>query len=106
MGDTIKVALFGASGRTGQAVVRAGGAKGLVIRASFRDKTGAILPSTIEMLRGDLGDGDHVRDVIAGTTAVCCVFGPRPPYTDVSCARATEMIVDAMRRVTSNRRFT
>lgn len=99
MGDQIKIALFGASGRTGQAFARAGAAQGLLIRASFRDAAKVILPSTIEILRGDLGDTDHVRDTIAGTMAVCCVFGPRPPYTDVFCARATELIVEEMRRV-------
>ena len=97
MGDAIKVALFGASGKTGQAFARAGAAKGLVIRASVRDAARAVLPSTIEILCGDLGDADHVRDTIAGTMAVCCVFGPRPPHTDVFCAPATELIVDAMR---------
>lgn len=98
MGDPIKVALFGASGKTGQAFARAGGAHGLVIRASLRDAARAVLPSTIEILRGDLGDADHIRDTIAGTNVVCCVFGPRAPHTEVFCARATELIVDAMRR--------
>ena len=98
MTDPIKVALFGASGRTGQAFARAGAAKGLVIRASCRDAATAILPSAIEILRGDPGDADHVRDTIAGAAVVCCVFGPRPPHADVFCARATELILDAMRR--------
>ncbi|TAK70909.1 MAG: hypothetical protein EPO19_05950 [Betaproteobacteria bacterium] len=99
MGESIKVALFGASGRTGQAVARAGAAQGLLIRASLRETTRAILPSTVEIIRGDLGDANHVRDTIAGTIVVCCVFGPGPPYTDVFCARATELIVNAMHRV-------
>ena len=98
MEDLTKVALFGASGRTGQAFVRTGSAQGLLVRASFRGSAKADPPSGIEILRGDLQDADHVRATIAGTTAVCCVFGPRPPHTDVFCARATELIVDSMQR--------
>lgn len=94
----MKVALFGASGRTGRAFAAAGAARGLAIRASLRDATRAIMPSAIETVRGDPQDADHVRNTIAGTMAVCCVFGPRPPNTDVFCARATELIVDEMRR--------
>lgn len=70
-----------------------------MIRASVRDAARAILPSEIEILRGDLGDADHIRDTITGTKVVCCVFGPRPPHIDVFCARATELIMDSMRRL-------
>ena len=69
MGEPIKVALFGASGRSGQAFARAGAAQRLVIRASVRKTAGAALPPTVEILRGDLGDADHVRDMIAGDVA-------------------------------------
>lgn len=98
MGDQVKVALFGASGRTGQAFARLGTAQGLLIRASCRVASRVCLPSTVRVLSGELEDADHVRDVIAGNTVVCCAFGPRPPHRDVFCARATELIVDSMRR--------
>jgi len=98
MQELVKVALFGASGKTGQAFARAASAQGLVIRASLRNAASDFLPPNVEILRGDLGDADHVRDTIAGTTMVCCVLGPRPPHTEVFCARTTELILDAMHR--------
>jgi putative NADH-flavin reductase len=54
------------------------------------------LPPAVEAVRGELLDPVHVREVIAGSRAVCCVFGPRPPSTDVFCAQATGRIVEAM----------
>jgi putative NADH-flavin reductase len=92
----LHVALFGASGATGRAFVRAGLARGLRIRASCRSAS-VELPPAVEAIRGGLLDPVHVGDVIRGAQAVCCVFGPRPPSTDVFCAQATVRIVEAMK---------
>lgn len=45
---------------------------------------------------GDLGDPDAVREVVAGTRAVICVLGPRPPFREAFCAAATAAILEAM----------
>jgi putative NADH-flavin reductase len=38
-----------------------------------------------------------VAATVSGTAAVCCVFGPRSPYPEAFCARATENVIAAMR---------
>ena len=88
--------MFGASGQTGREFIRQATERGLVIIASCRATSRTTLPLSVEARIGELGDPDHAFDVIAGTQAVCCVVGPRPPHTAAFCADATATIIAAM----------
>lgn len=92
------LALFGASGGTGRVVAASAAARGLPIRALARNRSvvGDLERETL-LLRGSLLDPAAVGRTLDGATAVICVFGPRPPYTDIFCADATRLIVQGMR---------
>lgn len=50
------------------------------------------------MIPGSLEDPGLVDRVVSGATAVIIAFGPRPPFRDPFCARATGAVLGAMRR--------
>jgi putative NADH-flavin reductase len=91
------IAVFGITGRTGLALARAAGARGLAVRGMTR---GSELPTElrdVQLVRGTFADTDRVAEAVAGVDAVCCVIGPRPPSREAFCAAATAAIVGAMR---------
>lgn len=93
------LAVFGASGRTGQAVAAAALRRGHRVRALCRPGVEApVADARLDVVRGALLSREPVECTITGSDAVLCLFGPRPPYTDIFCAGATEGIVAAMRR--------
>ncbi len=94
----MELAVFGATGRTGQALVACALAHGWRVRAFVRTQAGARLPLP-EGLRVVHGDPQRLPDISAtvrGTDGICCVFGPRSPYAEAFCASLTQRIVDAM----------
>lgn len=93
----MKLALFGASGRTGQALVDQALSRGWTLRALVRPSSRCEPRPGLEILHGPLESASGVAATVSGTAAVCCVFGPRPPYSEAFCARATENVVSAMR---------
>lgn len=98
--QTRTLAIFGITGRTGQALVGAAVARGWSVRGFARP--GSNLPAALvpfSIMRGDFTEATRVVETVAGTDAVCCVVGPRPPYTEAFCAPATEAIIQAMRQV-------
>lgn len=90
--------VFGISGRTGRALLAA--ASRWRVRGFVRP--GREIPG-VELVVGTFSDADQVQRAVSGAAAVCCVFGQRPPYTDVFCEAATEAIVNAMRVVGCDR---
>ncbi|MEN9223950.1 MAG: NAD(P)H-binding protein [Thermostichus sp. HHBFW_bins_43] len=93
------LALFGGSGATGQQVISQALAQGLRVRTLVRPTASIAVPSdAVEIRVGSLQSSGDVEDTLRGCEAVCCVFGPRPPFTDLFCAEATQVIVDAMHR--------
>jgi uncharacterized protein YbjT (DUF2867 family) len=92
------IALFGATGRTGLEIVRQRLAAGVEIRALTRGRAqAAALPADVTTFVGSLDDPRAVAETLAGCDGACCVFGPRPPYRDVFCARATATVLAGMR---------
>lgn len=91
------IAIFGVSGRTGEALTTAARARSWGVRSLGR--ISSVAPTGVAMIRADFDDAARVAQVVTGADAVCCVFGPRAPYTDVFCARATRAVVEAMRTV-------
>lgn len=89
---TRTLAVFGVSGRTGRAIVQMADSRWR-IRGFVRPGSEV---SGVDLVVGTFTDGDLVARVVAGASAVCCVFGPRPPYRDVFCEAATRTVIAAM----------
>lgn len=95
----MRLALFGASGLSGQAVIAAAHARGWTIRAhARRPSTWMPEPGTV-VCRGDLSDPALLDDVMRGADATVCVFGPRPPFDNPFCATATTAIIASLVRL-------
>ncbi len=88
------VAIFGISGRTGQALAAGARARGWSVRSFGRISTAS--PMGAVMIHGVFEDAVRVQEVVRDADAVCCVFGPRRPYTDIFCASATRAVIAAM----------
>jgi nucleoside-diphosphate-sugar epimerase len=94
----MKVTVFGATGKTGQHVVKR------VLEAGHSVKAFARTPSKLEIshpdlerVRGDVLEPERVDKAVAGADAVISVLGPvknEPTYT---ISRGTEHILEAMR---------
>jgi len=94
-----RLAIFGITGRTGRELAKIASLNGWEVRGFVRPTSvleGDI--GTCRILRGNFEDLDRVIETIAGSTAVCCMIGPRPPYRDVFCAAATAAIIAAMKQ--------
>ncbi len=94
----MELAVFGATGQTGQALVAAALAHGWNVRAFVRTQAGAslALPTGLKVVRGDPQRPPDIATAVRGSDAVCCVFGPRPPYAEAFCAPFTQSIINAM----------
>jgi putative NADH-flavin reductase len=88
------VAIFGVSGRTGQALAAGARARGWAVRGFGR--ISSVVPVGTVMIHGVYDDAVRVREVVRGADAVCCVFGPRPSSADIFCAAATRAVIAAM----------
>lgn len=94
------VALFGGSGTTGKALIRHALIRGIKVRALVRNaRSMNVRSGLIEVIEGPLVSPDHVEFCLKGSDAAICVFGPRPPYTDIFCEAATRTIVESMQKV-------
>jgi uncharacterized protein YbjT (DUF2867 family) len=95
----MQLAVFGGTGRTGQALIDVALAHGANVRALVRTQRGAglPLPPGLGIVHGDPERASDVATTLHGADAVCCVFGPRPPYDDPFCAGFTRRVVEAMR---------
>lgn len=93
------VAIFGASGGTGrrvvEAVIKHGGRVHALVRSTATpwDET-----AQVDVWYEDFSSAETLSSVVKGADAVCCLFGPRPPYTEVFCAEATRAVVEAMKQ--------
>jgi len=94
------IAIFGISGRTGQALTNEALARDWTVRGFGRISSTA--PAGATVLYGAF-DPTTLVEVVSGTDAVCCVFGPRPSSRDVFCAAATRAVVTAMQQAKCRR---
>jgi putative NADH-flavin reductase len=99
-----RIAVLGASGRTGHELVVAALGRGIEVQALYRpgseprdDAPG------FRAIVGQVSDPEAVRCTLAEAQAACCALGPRPPYTDVFCAAATANLIAQMRRLGAGR---
>lgn len=94
---THKLTIFGISGQTGRELAKSANINGWKVRGFVRATSRVEdIPDNCQIVRGTFEQPEQVVDAIADSDAVCCVIGPRPPYTDVFCASATKTIIAAM----------
>jgi uncharacterized protein YbjT (DUF2867 family) len=95
----MQLAVFGATGGTGRALVAAALEHGWTVRAFVRTQAGTSLPlpSGLDIVHGNAERPEDIRQAVYGASAVCCAFGPRPRDPRPFCAPLTQRIVDAMR---------
>ena len=92
------IAVFGASGGTGLALVARIAARGWPARALVRKEGAAFVQSPrLDIRVGELLRPEDVSSLVKDSDAVCCVFGQRLPASEVFCAKATRLVLDAMR---------
>lgn len=94
----MELAVFGATGRTGQALVACALTHGWRVHAFVRTQAGARLPlpSGLAVVHGDPQRAQDVAAAVRGADGVCCVFGPHATR-EAFCAPFTRAIVEAMR---------
>jgi putative NADH-flavin reductase len=94
-----QITVFGGSGATGKNLIRHALNSGIRVRALVRnpDSLGDGLDGT-EVETGSLVNVDDIDKSLKGSGAAICVFGPRPPYTDIFCEAATKTIIASMKK--------
>lgn len=94
-----QITVFGGSGATGKVLIRHALAKGLRVRTLVRnpDSLGNSLEEA-EIVKGSSVTADDVDKSLKNSDVVFCVFGPRPPYTDIFCEDSTRTIIASMKK--------
>lgn len=91
----MKLAVVGAAGRTGRAVVAEALARGDEVRALARSRD-ELDPRALAVL-GDARDEELLGFLLSGADAVICVIGPEPGGPADACSSATSHLVAACR---------
>ncbi len=93
----MSIAVFGASGRLGQAFIRQATAAELVLRLHYRARPSEAVPPESTVVVGSLADPTAVREVLRGAGAAVVLLGPNSDARMPFCANATKIIIDMMR---------
>lgn len=93
-----KITVFGATGMTGRAIIRLALGKGMDVTA-FARNPGKLQgwEGEIRIIEARLNDDAEIFEAVTGADAIIICFGPKPPYREFFCARATERIISAMK---------
>ena len=95
----MRIAIFGASGRTGRPLAEQALATGHEVRALVRDPSKLqIGDGRLAVIRGDVLDAAKVEETIAGTEAVLSALGQTKGSTSDVQTKGTENIVAAIER--------
>ena len=94
----IKITVFGATGRTGQAIISLALTQGMTVTAHARraEDLGQ-WEGRIRIDAGPLDDAGVIGRAVEGADAVVIAFGPRKGGPQVFCANATQLIITAMK---------
>jgi putative NADH-flavin reductase len=94
----MKIALFGATGRTGRQFLEQAGAAGHEVTAVVRDPAGLTGRSGLSVVAADVMDPDAIGSLIAGQDAVVTAIGPRQGRKPITVqTESTASIINAMR---------
>lgn len=100
----MNLAVFGASGRVGAAVLSLATSRGWNVRALVRPSSHCQEEARVDIIRGFLESPTDVHMTLHGADAVLCLYGPRSAQSKPFCAHATlrtiaEMQVVGLRRL-------
>ena len=93
----MRIAVFGASGRTGAEILRLAGERSWSVKALVRPSSPCQARPGLEVIPGGFCSPYDVHATVRGAEAVFCVFGPRSARSAPFCAEATRLIIAAMR---------
>lgn len=94
----MKIAVLGATGRTGRLVVRQALDAGHTVRALARDPGKVDLThASLEVVKGDASDRDAVARLVDGVDCVVSALGPTSGRKDI-CSAGTENVLAARPR--------
>lgn len=97
--EGMKVAVFGASGRTGRPLVEQALARGHWVTAFVRDPTRLpVAHERLRVVRGDVADAAAVEEAVAGQDAVVSALGHAKGSASDVQTRGIQNIVAAMER--------
>ncbi len=98
------ITVFGASGRTGNEIIKIALEKGFKINALYRNRSLITLShNNLNVIEGDILKFSNVKSAINGTGCVISALGTKPPYKDVFCSEGTKNIIKAMYEFNINR---
>ncbi len=93
----MKLAVFGATGGTGQEIVSQALAAGHEVTVLVRDLAKmALSHDKLYMVIGDVLNPDKVEETLAGAEAVCCSLGHTANNPDTAVSDGTRNIIEAM----------
>jgi len=92
----MNLAVFGASGRVGAAVLSLAQSRGWSVRALVRPSSHCKEEARVEIIRGSLESPTDVLVTLHGAHAVLCLYGPRSAQSIPFCAQATLRIIAGM----------
>jgi len=99
----MSVAVFGDSGRLGQAFIRQATDAGFLLRLHYRAKPSEEVPVESTVVVGSLADPTAVREVLRGAEAAVVCFGHKRDARVPFCAAATRVIIDTMKTLEQSR---
>jgi len=93
----MKLAVFGATGRTGQHLVKQALERGYRVNAFTRspDKLKAN-GGNLKLVKGDIQNAEKVEEAVAGADAVISMLGPHENKPTFTVSEGTQHILDAM----------
>lgn len=96
----MNVIVFGASGGTGQEVVRQALAAGHTVTAFVRNPATYSSPDQrVQVVKGDVKDPASIEAALSGQDAVISVIGAKPTKTSTIRTEGTKAIITAMEKV-------
>ncbi|MBL9038976.1 MAG: SDR family oxidoreductase [Archangium sp.] len=91
----MKIAILGASGRTGRLLVRQALDAGHDVRALVRSPgTFLLRHDKLEVVEGEVGNAQAVAALVSGCDAVASALGPSPGHV-TSCSEGTKHVIAA-----------
>ena len=95
---TSRICIFGASGATGLSLTRQAVERGYDVVAFVRSAAAKEnFPPDVTVMVGDLLERSDVEHALTGCEAVLCAISQGPSSSQVFCAEATQIIIEAMK---------
>jgi NAD(P)-dependent dehydrogenase (short-subunit alcohol dehydrogenase family) len=94
----MRLAVLGASGRTGWLLVQLALAQGHQVRALVREAQSLPTMDGLELVQGDATSFASVLATVQGCDAVVSALGPRPDGDPMVCSQATAHVLTAMQK--------